>query len=433
MQRQLPEQRAHVLARLLKGKVDRDEAALLLGLSDRSIRRLTGRLVADGPAGLVHGNVGRRPANAIDPTLAAKVVAFAENGYAGLNDTHLCELLAEREGLVLSRPTVRRILRGAGIASPRPRRAPRFRSRRARRTAEGMLMQLDGSPHHWFGADGPECSLLGAIDDATSKVVAAVFREQEDAAGYLTVLAQVLTGYGVPVAAYSDRHSVFWIKPRAGETLEDEQGRERMPTQLGRALAELSVEVIFAGSPQAKGRIERLWNTFQDRLVAELRLAGITDVAGANAFLPGYLERHNARFAVAPADASAAWRPLPDGLAVDDVCCLKYARHVAGDNTIVHEGVVVQLPPKIRGSYAHLRVEVRHHLDGSISVHLPGGKQLARSAAGAAMRFHPKGQTRAPVGGVRPDPRNVDRSHPWRQWRPGQLKTKLHVPRSELA
>lgn len=429
---QLPNQRALVLARLLKGKVSREEAALLLGLSDRSVRRLSARLLADGPAALVHGNTGRRPAHALDPALAAKVVAFATNGYTGLNDTHLCELLAEREGLVLSRPTVHRILRAAAIASPRTRRSPRHRSRRQRRDSEGMLLQLDGSPHHWFGEDRPAASLLGAIDDATSRVCGAVFREQEDAAGYLGVLEGMLTRYGVPVAVYNDRHSVFWIKPSAGETLQDEQGRERAPTQLGRAFAELGVEMIFAGSPQAKGRIERLWNTFQDRLVAELRLAGITNVAGANAFLPGYLERHNRRFAVAPADPAAAWRPLPKGLAVNDVCCLKYARHVSGDNTVSHEGVVVQLPPKIRGSYAHARVEVRHHLDGAVSVHLPGGQQIARSAAGAAMRFRPKGQTRAPVGGVRPDPRNVDRSHPWRQWRPGQLRTKLRVPRSEL-
>lgn len=429
---QLPNQRGLVLARLLKGKVDREEAMFLLGVSDRTIRRLQAELLAGGPDALVHGNTGRRPAHALDPQIAARVVAFAKDGYAGLNDTHLSELLAEREGLALSRPTVQRILRSAGIESPRKRRAPRFRSRRQRRAAEGMLLQLDGSPHRWFGANGPEISLQGAIDDATSKVVGAIFREQEDAAGYLSVMHQVLSGPGVPAAVYSDRHSAFWIRPKEGQTLEDEQGRERMPTQLGRAFAELSVEVIFAGSPQAKGRIERLWNTFQDRLVAELRLAGITDIAGANAFLPGYLGRHNARFAVAPADPMPAWRPLPTGLAVDDVCCLKYSRHVAGDNTVTYEGVVVQLPPKVRGSYAHLRVEVRHHLDGAVSVHLPGGRQLARSAAGAATRFRAR-TTRAPVGGVQPDPRNVDGSHPWRQWRPGQFKTKLHVPRSELA
>lgn len=428
----LPDRRALVLARLLKGKVDREEAALLLGLSERSVRRLSARLVENGPAALVHGNTGRRPANALDPQIVARVVAFAKDGYAGLNDTHLGELLAEREGVAVSRPSVQRILRAAGIESPRKRRAPRFRSRRARRAAEGELVQLDASRHHWIGPRGPELALLGAIDDATGKIIAAVFREQEDAAGYLMVLAQLLA-HGVPTAVYSDRHSVFWIKARDGETLLDEQGRERQPTQLGRAFAELGVEMIFASSPQAKGRVERLWGTLQDRLLAEMRLERIATIEAANTFLARYLERHNGRFAVAAADATAAWRPLPAGLAVDDVCCLKYARHVAADNTVTHEGVVVQLPPRVRGTYAHLRVEVRHHLDGSVSVHLPGGKQLARSVAGAAMRLRPKAAVRAPVGGVRPDPRNVDRSHPWRQWRPGQMKTKLHVPRSELA
>ncbi len=429
----LPDRRALVLARLLRGRVDRDEAMLLLGLSDRSIRRLTARFLANGPAALVHGNAGRRPANVTDPKLAARVVAFARNGYAGINDSHLSELLAEREGIVLSRASIQRILRGAGIQSPRKHRAPRFRSRRARRAAEGMLVQLDGSPHHWFGPSQPQVSLLGAIDDATSKVVGCVFREQEDAAGYLAVLGQLLSRYGVPAAAYSDRHSIFWIKPRAGETLADTQGRARMPTQLGRAFAELDVELIYANSPQAKGRIERLWGTFQDRLVAELRLARITTIAAANAFLPAYLARHNRRFAVAPADAAPAWRALPARRAVEEVCCLKYARYVANDNTVSHEGVAIQLPPRIRGSYAGVRVEIHHHLDGSVSVHLPGGKQLARSAAGTVIRFRPKDQSRAPIGGIAAGPRNADRGHPWRQWRPGQLKTKLHVHRSELA
>jgi transposase len=431
---QLPKRRAHVLARLLAGKVDVEEAALVLGLSERSVRRLRSRFVVEGPDALVHGNTGRRPAHALDPALARRVVAFAKDGYAGLNDTHLGELLEEREGLVISRRSLQRILRAAGIASPRKRRAPRFRSRRERRAAEGMLVQLDASRHRWVGDAGPELSLLGAIDDATGTLLAAVFREQEDAAGYLMVLRELLARHGVPQAVYSDRHSVFWIKPQeGGETLLDEQGRRRQPTQLGRAFAELGVEMIFASSPQAKGRIERLWGTLQDRLRAEMRLARIATIDQANAFLARYLARHNRRFAIAPADPLAAWRVLPQGLAVDDVCCLKYARHVAADNTVTHEGVVIQLPPRIRGTYAHLRVEVRHHLDGSIAVHLPGRGQLARSAPGASLRFRPQHMRRAPVGGVRPDPRNVDRSHPWRQWRPDSLRTKLHVPRSELA
>lgn len=428
---QLPRKRALVLTRLVAQKIDVREAALALGISERSVRRLRALLIAEGPEALVHGNAGRRPAHALAPAVARRVIAAAKNGYAGLNDTHLSELLAERESLVVSRRSVQRILRGAGIESPRKRRAPRFRSRRQRRAAAGELVQLDASRHRWFG--DVQVDLLGAIDDATGEVLAAVFREHEDAAGYLRVLHDLLERRGIPLAVYSDRHSVFWIKPRAGETLADEHGRERQPTQLGRAFAELGVEMIFASSPQAKGRIERLWGTLQDRLLGEMRLARVATIEEANAFLARYLERHNRRFAVAPADPTSVWRALPDDLAGEDVCCLKYARHVAADNTVTHEGVVVQLPPRVRGSYAHLRVEVRHHLDGSVGVHLPGGTQLARSAAGSAMRFRPKDHTRVPAGGVRPDPRNVDRSHPWRQWRPGQMRTKLHVPRSELA
>ncbi|MDE3113140.1 MAG: ISNCY family transposase [Chloroflexota bacterium] len=429
---QLPQKRTLVLTRLVAQKIDVAEAALVLGLSERSVRRLRSLFVAEGPEALVHGNTGRRPAHALDPALARRVVAAAKDGYAGLNDTHLSELLAEREGLVVSRRSVQRILRTAGIASPRKRRSPRFRSRRQRRAAAGMLVQLDASRHHWLGAEGPEISLLGGIDDATSQVLAAVFREQEDAAGYLMVLHDVVAAHGIPQAVYSDRHSVFWIKPRADGTLLDEEGRERMPTQVGRAFAELEVEMIFASSPQAKGRIERLWGTLQDRLLGEMRLGGITTIEGANAFLAPYLERHNRRFAIAAADPAPAWRALPAGLAVDDVCCLKYGRYVANDNTVMLEGARVQLPPRVRGTYAGVRVEVRHHLDGSISVHL-GGKQLARSAAGAAPRLRTQPHGRAPVGGVPVGPRSGDRAHPWRQWRPGQLKTKLHVPRSELA
>lgn len=426
----LPDQRVDVIRRLLKGKVDVDEVALLLDLSPRSVRRLRERFIDGGPDALRHGNIGRRPAHALDPALAARVVALAKDGYAGLNDSHLRDLLAEREAIVLSRPSVRRILRAAAIASPRPRRAPRFRSRRERRAAEGMLVQLDGSRHRWLGPDGPELTLLGAIDDATGKVVAAVLREQEDAAGYLMVLRDLIAAYGVPLAVYSDRHSVFWIRPKDGETLLDEQGRERQPTQVGRAFAELGVEMIFASSPQAKGRVERLWGTLQDRLLNELRIDQIDTLSAANRYLRDYLGRHNERFAIAPADRAAAWRPRP--AEVDAICCLKYARHVAADNTVTHAGAQVQLPPRVRGTYAHLRVEVRHHLDGSLSVHLPGGKQLARSTAGAARRLRPQDGQRAPLGGVRTDPRNINRSHPWRQWRPGQLRTKLHLPKSEL-
>lgn len=415
--------RALVLSRVVAGRLTIPEAALLLGLSERSVWRLKSRFVAAelDPAALAHGNAGRVAAHRLDPALTSRVVAFARDGYAGINDTHLGELLAEREGISLSRSSIRRILRRAAIASPRRRRAPAYRSRRERRAAAGMLVQLDASRHRWFGAQQPFASLHSAIDDATGLVLAAVFREQEDAAGYFTLLGTILGGFGVPLATYSDRHGVFWRSARERESIEEELLRRRQPTQLGRAFAECEIELILANSPQAKGRVERLFGTFQDRLVSELRLARITDLASANVFLGDYLALHNARFAIAPADGESAWRALPEGLSIESVCCFKYSRIVAADNTVRLDAVVLQLPPRVRGSWSNLRVELRQYLDGSFSVHAPGGRELARSSVpGVTPKLRAREWSRAPVAGITPLPR--DKNHPWRRYAPGGLR-----------
>lgn len=430
--------RALVLTRVIAGKVSVADAALLLGLSERTIRRLRARLEAAGPAALVHGNSGRRPANALDPALAARIVTLAKTTYAGINDSHLAELLAEREGISVSRASVQRVLRAAGIKSPRKHTRKRYRSRRERRPAKGMLVQLDGSRDRWFGDGLPYAVLQAVIDDATSDVVAAVFREQEDAAGYFELLRTVISTKGVPLAAYSDKHSIFQVPPSERETVEEELAGERGPTQFARALAELGVELILAHSAPAKGRIERLWNTFQDRLKAELRLEGITTIAAANAFLIRYLPRHNARFAVSPADPAPAWRPLPAGKTVESVCCFKYSRLVAQDNTVRLDGAVLQLPPRgAHWSWARQRVEVRQHLDGSWSVHAPGGRELARSAVPTTTpKIRAKAYVRAPIAGVRPLPKPGANS-PWRKglkdWHPAAAKRAMIAARSRSA
>lgn len=424
--------REAVMRRILAGKVEVSEAALLLGLSERQVWRLRARFLADG-RGLAHGNRGRSPVNRIDAAISARVVAFAKGDYAGINDSHLAELLAEREGIHVSRASVQRILRAAGIKSPRKHTRARYRRRRERRAAAGMLVQVDGSPEDWFGA-GRRCALLAVIDDATSDVLAAVFREEEDAAGYFELLGVVLGTKGVPLAVYSDKHSIFRVAPQERETLEEELAGEREPTQFGRALAELGVELILANSAPAKGRIERLWNTFQDRLKAELRLEGVTTIAAANAFLPRYLPRHNARFAVAPADPRPAWRALPAGVTVESVCCFKYARQVAQDNTVGLDGVVLQLPPRgTHWSWARQRVEVRQYLDGSFSVHAPGGRELARSAVPKTPpKLRAKQYTRAPIGGVPPLPTRGAAS-PWRKgykdWHPAAAARTVRASR----
>jgi transposase len=429
--------RVLVLTRVLAGTVSISDAALVLGLSERSIRRLSARLGAEGPEALVHGNHGRQPAHTLDPTIRKRIVELARTTYDGCNDSHLAELLAEREGIAVSRRSIQRILRASGRPSPRTHRPPRYRARRDRRPAAGMLIQLDGSREDWFGT-GERCTLVGAIDDATGAVVGACFRAQEDAAGYFDVLGQVLIQHGVPLAVYSDRHGIFVRSPRERATVAEELAGEQQPTQFGRALAELEVELILANSPQAKGRIERLWGTLQDRLARELHLARIRSLSAGNDFLPTYLPRHNARFAVAPADPVTAWRPLPAGTTRESVCCFKYSRMVAADNTVRIDGQVIQLPPLgVRGSYARQRVEVRQHLDGACSVHAPGGRELARSAVPATpptLRAQP--YARAPISGVQPLPR-PGLSSPWRKgtqdWHPAAAKRAMMASRGRPA
>ncbi len=277
---------------ILNGVLERywtiEEAAPLLGVSERQGWRLLAAYRKVGASGLVHQNRGKVPPNATPETLRQRVVTLAQDRYGGINHTQLTELLAEREGLMLFRPTVRRILVRAGLTSPRQRRPPQHRCRRQRMPQEGMLLQLDGSPHPWLEERGPGMTLLLAVDDATGTAPYALFREQEDTRGYLTLLQGIIQRRGVPMAVYTDGHAVF--QPRC--TGPDGAGESRS-TQWGRALAELGITSILAHSPQAKGRVERANGTFQDRLVAELRLAGARTLEEANQVLRDFLPRFN--------------------------------------------------------------------------------------------------------------------------------------------
>ena len=363
--------RLHVLSLWERGKITTAQAVEALGRTERQLWRLRAKLRVGGPPALAHGNRGRPPVNVLAARVGTQVVALARGRYAGLNDTHLTEKLTTGEGLAVSRATVQRLLRGAGVASPRRRRPPRHRQRRARQPQAGLLVQLDGSPFAWFGEAGPVCTLLGAIDDATSSVPAACFRLEEDAAGYLWVLRALGQSVGLPAAAYTDGHGIFVRTEKHWTRAEALAGR-REPTQVGRALEALGIRSIQARSPQAKGRIERLWGTLQDRLVAELRLKGIATIPAANAFLAEtFLPAFNAQFAVPPAEADRAYRPVPRGLDLDRVCAFAYARQVAQDNTVRVGDQVLQLPPgPARRSYARAPAEVVQCLDGSWRVYV---------------------------------------------------------------
>src|SRR5512147_5471 len=363
--------RLHVLTLLEGSQITTAQAAEALGLTTRQVRRLRAGLRCAGPAALIHGNRGHRSSRRLPDGLRTQLLALARGRYAGLNDHHLTEKLTAVEGIAVSRATVQRVLRAAGVVSPRRRRPPRHRSRRPRRAQAGLLLQLDGSPFAWFGPTQPICSLLGAIDDATGAVLAGTFRAQEDAAGDLRLLHTLGRTVGLPAAVYTDGHGIF-VRHDTHWTLAEELQGVQDPTQVGRALQALGLHHIVADSPQAKGRIERLWNTFQDRLVAELALAGFTtptegDVFLATTFLPAF----NAQFVVPPAVAASAYRPVPRRVDLDRLCAFHYARQVALDNTVRVEDVVLQLGPgPHRRSYARAQADVVQCLDGSWRVYV---------------------------------------------------------------
>jgi hypothetical protein len=244
-----------------------------------------------------------------------------------------------------------------------------------------MLLQIDGSRHDWLEGRGPYLTLIGGIDDATGKVPHAVFRQQEDAQGYFVLLEHIVLREGIPVAVYRDRHGIFERSHKEPLSLEEQFAKRREPTQFGRLLEELEITSIPARSPQAKGRIERLWGTFQDRLVTELRLEGACSIEQANHVLAAYLSRFNQRFAVPAALEGTAYRCLPTRFAPEELFCFKYERTVAGDNTVqLGEHRLQLVPGRNRVSYAQCHVEVHERIDGSLAVYYQG-EQLASQTA----------------------------------------------------
>jgi len=364
-------QRVHVLTALERGTITMAQAVEALALTERQVWRLRAKLQAGGPAALTHGNHCRVPANVLRAATRAQILMLAQAKYAGLNDVHLTEKLIKVEGLTVSRATVQRLLRAAGCASPRRHRAPRHRARRPRRPQAGLLVLFDASPYAWFGVHHPVCALLAVVDDATGSVLAACFRAAEDAAGYLCLLRELARTVGLPAAAYTDRHGIF-VRNDAHWTVAEELAGAREPTQVGRAFQALGLEHILAKTPQAKGRIERVWGTFQDRLVGELRLAGVRTPEAGDAFLRDpFLPAFNARFGVPPALAASGYRPVPRTVDLDRVCAFHYPRTVAADNTVTIDGQVFQLQPgPRRRSYAKARADVVQCLDGSWRVYV---------------------------------------------------------------
>jgi len=362
--------RLEVMKRVLKGELSVVEAARAIALSRRHAQRLKRQVELRGQAAVIHGNKGRPPPNRTSDQVRQKVVGLFRTKYAGFNDQHFTEKLAEQEGIEVSRPSVQRWLRGSGLPAARKRRPAKHHRRRERKAQAGLMVLWDGSRHAWLEGRGPMLSLMAAMDDATGEILpGAQFYEQECSAGYLTMLQAMGRTKGLPCSIYMDRHGAlhrndtYW-------TIEEELRGQQDPTQVGRALQALGIEQIYALSPQAKGRVERLWDTLQDRLVSELRLAGARTQQEANVVLKRVLPAFNRRFARPAAQSSPAWCPVTKKTDLERLCSFYYEATVRNDNTISIGGRILDIPPGPgRRSYAKARVEVRQLLDGTWRVY----------------------------------------------------------------
>lgn len=377
-----------VVKRVESGLLTSRQGAQIAGVSTRQFLRIRGRVAVEGKKAVVHGNRGRAPSNKLSDEKRAKVVELRRTKYAGFNDQHFTEKLAAAEAIATSCSTVRRLLRKEGIGAEQKRRARKHRRRRERKAQEGLMLLWDGSRHDWLEGRGPWLCLVGAIDDATGQVMpGAHFGLQETSVAYLRTLRAIVLEKGVPFSIYQDRHSALQRNDE-NWTLEEELRGKQDPTQVGRAMAVLGIEAIYALSPQAKGRVERLWKTFQDRLCSELRLAGATTIVEANEVLQRFVADFNRRFAVEAKDAEPAWRRLK--VDADEACSFLYEASVGNDNAVRLEGEVIDIPPGPKGrSYARARVQVRQLLDASWRIHHRGAL-IATKAASALAELRPR-------------------------------------------
>jgi len=359
--------RLRVIRRTLSG-LHAHDAANMLGLSVRQVFRLKARVSTLDARGVVHGNRGRQPVNARPAKLHQHVLELHRTKFSKYNDYHFTETLEEEHNIKVNRETARRWLRAAGVPAKRRHRSrSNHRRRRERRHRFGELVFIDGSPHPWLGPTLPPSTLILATDDATGMPLHGSFEPQETLSGCFEVFYHVGRRYGLPGALYLDRAGQFTTTRHGGV---HRFQRDDKPTHFEVAMQALAVELIFANSPQARGRGERINQSFQDRLVAELDHHHITDPAQATDYLNRvFIPKYAKRFGVKPRDSDSAFRRIPEGIDLRTVLCAKATREVTGDNTIRYQGHVYQLKPNTRSvSIAGTKVSVQEWFDGSIHV-----------------------------------------------------------------
>ena len=358
--------RLQVLLDVQSGRLRIEDAAQLIGLGRRQVFRLLKGVRDSGPAGLISKRRGRPSNRRLPPEYRELAMALVRERYADFGPTLAAEKLTELHGFGISRETLRHWMIEDGLWIDRRHRLPSVHQPRNRRECIGELVQIDGSDHAWFEDRRPRCTLIAFIDDATSRLMALRFVGDETTFDYFRITRTYLEAWGKPVAFYSDKFSVFRLSKR------DAEGGNGM-TQFGRALHELNIDIICANSPQAKGRVERAFGTLQDRLVKELRLAGIDTIETANEWLPTYMEDHNRRFAKPPKNAKDLHRPLVAKEDLTEILTIRHERTVSANLTVHYDRMVLILEPNATARpLAGKRVMIVNYPDGRFAIQYRG-------------------------------------------------------------
>jgi transposase len=361
-----------VYGRTARRELSQAEASLILGVSERTFRRWRDRFEAEGAEGLYDRRLGKASARRVPVDTAMEALELFDTRYWDFTAKHFHEKLVDEHGFTRSYNWTRLMLQSHGRVKKAPRRGA-HRRKRPRRALPGMMLHQDGSTHAW--TPGQWWDLIVTMDDATSEIYSAIFVAQEGTMSTFTALAEVIEAKGLFCSLYADRGGHYWRTPQAGGKVDKDN-----PTQVGRALQQLGIELIAAYSPEARGRSERMFGTLQKRLPAELRLAGVTDMDAANRFLKEtFVPGHNARFGVSAQDAGSAFTPIAGGL--EDILCVHEQRVVGNDNTVRYKNRVLQIPEdRHRHHYVKARVRVHEYPDGRLAV-FHGPRRLATYGA----------------------------------------------------
>lgn len=407
--------RSEVMHLYIEGHIKQKEAARRMGLSTRQVRRMARAYRQHGARALIHGNRGQVRHRKIRDELKQQILSLVRQHYFDFGPTFAAEKLAEVHDLTVSSETLRQWMIADGLWRAKSKKQPSSHPMRERRPRVGELVQIDGSPHDWFEGRAPKCTLIVFIDDATSQLLDLQLYPSETTQAYMDSLQRYLKRYGRPVALYSDRHSVFTVNTK------DAESGEQL-TQFGRALKTLDIEGISANSPQAKGRVERANQTLQDRLVKEMRLAGINNMADGNAFLKQYMEHHNRKFAVKPAEDADAHRPvLHNEQEIGLIFSIHHPRKLSKELAIQYNNTVYQL--HIKGIGYAMRgatLTVCEGFDGTIKL-LYKGKEQAFTTYKRGEKIEPPANEKTihqvinsaiqkQKAGNKPNP-----DHPWRK------------------